>query len=1795
MVKKKIVATCIFIISLIIGIYNYSLAADFPTKVDNNYFDGSSKIYIVKPNGSKIDDRFTGISGDNRPIFYVWKGKSHLDVSSGHYRNFYCLQHRQRVNKNSQIEGKVFARIQFNKDKIIVSKYDVGSNDKFCKRELTYNVKNAYFLSYILTKSGEDVKGQNSGNKNLAQRLIWFKNSELNKFLNDLKSKFNDGITDSAKKWDLIDFSGDGSSGNPSKDAKKELKKYGKEAMAYQTFSTKYDDFLEKNKDKPNKVINGSTSLSKTTFNNDSAIIGTVKLNYVYGGCTDTNVKFGDILQDKITLKLKESGKKISKDKWSITNNKGKDVQIKSGTDFFIKVDKQYLIDNMDEDGNIEFEMEVPYKRIYCTSDLFLCVNGNGKQLTSVLGRARLAGDDLTYETSLKLDIKISLKGRLKIQKKDVKTKEILHNYKVYVQDSNGNYYDKNGKNKGSTATKITIGNDNYITIPLPDGKYTVTEAEAPSGYDLEEQTSAHGAVTKKIKTVQSLKTVTAELLNWNKDPGSPEGNLVIRKTDQDTGKPIEGIIFNVYSSTDPDNKINLNEEGLVTDENGEIKLDIGHFDVKPSESYDAEFTIEEVGSNNLYYAENENEDGHLNKIVKYHHEPELWSYDIYYRVYHYSSGHPDTNPDDDIDDSVPSSSWYDPDWTYSYTGNCHSEEDVPASDYSGWTQYETRNVRKIKDCEISITPDNVEVKDPKAYSIALNKIDNYNNNSLNGAKVIIQYEDDETYLTGRYNDGLAEYSGEPEAITINGSLSIDGVKRGTYHVYEVEAPKGYNIELMDNYDEGASFGNYDGAVDLGTIDVNDDNKHPQMDLENQKYVKIRGKVWEDIKGGKDDSYDYIGFDTPYPDETEVVLLKGGGEVARTSTENGEYEFEEIENEDTNNKILYWELQQYTVKFLYDKSEYVTVPVKLDDPNGSKAIEKNWEDEEWDDRNLGESWATTEINSDILEKNYNSDTYYVENINFGVIEKPNSSYTVEQNLEYVKLVKPDLVDNNKVYSFKYKYGAVAEFDTEPYADTVGLQDSSGSFTQNIYPSDIKYNMTTSDDDKRIKVYAVYKITITNNGPEFTHKDIYEEKGLYLNSLTVRENEDRYVISDDIHEIDDEYAVNDIKRWSEAEDEVNYKIEGSNKKFEEGNNGIELNGTETIYVQFRVKEDALEELVNREEEGENPVFDCTTDVFTNGFHKYQRNDSKWDFGTQAQKEHRTIDDDGSDTGLGLRYKLSSTRKVQGSVFEDTKDESEREDERIGDGIYSEDENNLTDVIVSMHNANDNSFAQLYDTLEQVDEHTWKVKKKNAVQKVNEDGTYEFVGLVPGNYYLKFTYGNGDVSYTDMEGNTISHIDTKIDGETINSNLYKSTILTGPAKGEDDKYSGEYWYIGNIEADRDYKKYSIATDITIGGKNLNEARLKDGNINEILNNKTQHTNDGIIEARSPNMNINFEYLKEDEIEHSEDVAKTENGSVDENGKKYKLLTNCKGMYFGIIERPYIDVELKKNIKNIKLTLQNGTTIINQDPTSQNVSPYITNLDTHQDEDTDKEESGYAKLEMDSQNLFSSAIEITYLVKVTNKSEVDYSTVDYYTKGYIDESKDVKTRAAKIIDYIPKDCNYETNKSKENTDEEHKFELKNLTKADIETLYNSGDGYFTEDAYKEAVKDDYKKLEVTSEKELKTWKLNDSEIDDDNTLEYEITVSKLLNNNEEDLGLTSYTELIAVSNIPKTPQCELTSGSYVIGDEDTHEADDDSATLIITPSTGENRDYTVYIIAGAMLIAAIGIGISIKRHLR
>ena len=271
----------------------------------------------------------------------------------------------------------------------------------------------------------------------------------------------------------------------------------------------------------------------------------------------------------------------------------------------------------------------------------------------------------------------------------------------------------------------------------------------------------------------------------------------------------------------------------------------------------------------------------------------------------------------------------------------------------------------------------------------------------------------------------------------------------------------------------------------------------------------------------------------------------------------------------------------------------------------------------------------------------------------------------------------------------------------------------------------------------------------------------------------------------------------------------------------------------------------------------------------------------------------------------------------------------------------------------------------------------------------------------------------------------------------------------------------------------------------------------------------------------------------------------------------------MDFGIVERAKQALEFDKKIADYKVTLANGQTIVDakieyDEKTGKAELKGSYSLTTLMGPITSNATStlGMLKTEMDNELIEGAKLDVTYKMKVKNIGELDYSTVDYYYYGIKDDNNKVTSSVTELLDYVDGRLNnVDPNEQWQETDQKHLQDV-NSSMKDNDKI-NEYRTYLTTKLSKALAPGD------SNEINLYTSKLLTSTDTDDNTFDNKSEISKITKNS----GFISGTPVKTEDNY------------FNIGN---------AQTVVIIPSTGENKDYVVPIIIGVSVIAILGVGI-------
>lgn len=678
-----------------------------------------------------------------------------------------------------------------------------------------------------------------------------------------------------------------------------------------------------------------------------------------------------------------------------------------------------------------------------------------------------------------------------------------------------------------------------------------------------------------------------------------------------------------------------------------------------------------------------------------------------------------------------------------------------------------------------------------------------------------------------------------------------------------------------------------------------------------------------------------------------------------------------------------------------------------------------------------------------------------KHINLGVMEREKFDLKLTKDL-----VQARVTINNKEYIYKYNARNQESAEVELRGTDIGL------YERDLRESDIQYIDYINNDQKKLRVYLTYKIRVTNQsdsqitGYVTQLNDFYDSDYTFLNSHIVRYNE------------------NGI----ESDNNLNWNNDTKNSKLTTNDSAlssIPVNVSEffDVYNEFEVNTDAIKRLLTEKEKTKENYAEIA------GYKTYYKNQRKFDNndvinnagyvaglvdrdsrpgdfeltkevkdfvaytytdgfksknGETKTQESLTVFQDDADKAPGLKLKLLEiVRELNGNVWEDStvSDILKKENIRRGDGINNDNHpiQGMKIELISM----DQELATTnypynhtkYNIVTDIYNDNSK-KFESAVTYTAADGTYQFKGYIPGDYLVRYTYGEGKTLTTDSNGKVY-------DGQD-----YKSTLYYDENHASENNGMPNYWY--NAENDNlsdAHDNYSLRNTINAKNTTMNnhiatvldyQVGSGDVNSNPTLKELQDRT---IMFAETNRLVLEVEYAKK-ESPYTQDV------------KEYKV----NNIDLGITERPRSELTLIKDIENIRIIANSGQTIFDAESQANNLAwmkpstvPY-------------SESHGLVQAIMDENLMHGATIKVLYKYTVKNTGERDYINNDgginvaFYDRGEV-QGNVVTTKASYIVDYIENNLKFSPDAQLDNIDKDkgyNQFWVEIPNKSEL----NSGD---------------------------------------------------------------------------------------------------------------------------------------------
>lgn len=939
-----------------------------------------------------------------------------------------------------------------------------------------------------------------------------------------------------------------------------------------------------------------------------------------------------------------------------------------------------------------------------------------------------------------------------------------------------------------------------------------------------------------------------------------------------------------------------------------------------------------------------------------------------------------------------------------------------------------------------------------------------------------------------------------------------------------------------------------------------DDADSPEIELT----IDLAGKVFKDNLANKDGTEDgIISTGDEMLEGIEVTLFDStGAEIAKTTTDkDGYYEFKEQPAS-----------KQYYVRFkyngqLYEPTTYQRVSKIIDNAGtlGPTTIaERSYAtDGKQNRQNFNNKFTPVDSTHTVPDRDDTTNAafdiyaytgpngmeelkYYgvsnskeeLLNINFGIKDREQFDMNLRKDL-----VKVDLHINGKSHTYNYPGG---EQDLEVDIRGTDIPD----YNRAIRSSDLQYKAAAQydQDPDKLQVIVTYKIQLRNQsvgkitGYVTDLADYYDTSYEYIRSYDENEKDITWEQQSDISGSGKTYHTMhttaladqgiDDKKWIFVE----YKVTNDALRalLEEGSstkeNFAQISGYRNTYREER-KDLNGQVITNAGENAGLIDVDSTpanlnpTDSRVQEFVAYSKTEEYQALGGEEKtKQSMAIFEDDADAAPGLKLIVddANKRRLTGTVFEDAAlaEKLKNDNERIGDGAYEDGDNLVNQVKVQLICTNGD------------------VEVKEA--RTNDQGAYEFTDYIPGDYTVKFTYG-------DYE----SLIAVQPNSEMYTGQDYKSTIY------QESNYSDTYWYNNNIDT-----KINDAKDDQTRREEVNKYSEDLKYTNATVLNSTAQTDEATLRtlADKTNMNANTAQMSM-EIEY-----------VGQENTEYSV----RNIDFGIIERPRSDIYVEKTVSNLKLsTAGDGQTIFNS---NQSVSNLTWKPNT-------RENRGLIQATVDENLLHGATLELTFSIKVVNTGETDYDDETYYNTGVItDVNKIVTLDPAVVADYVSNNLSFDISKNsgwQEITDK---------------TVLTSGDDPYIKAVDENAFNGLQKVIVSTSDNPivqsdpLVPEKAKDKAGKQSETQSATVFLTKVIASDGSTTDDTEYENTAEViesitTNGRRTYNADVVSipGNYNLGEPDTAQ----SERIAIVPPFGA-ADAVKYILIGIAIIGVLGVGI-------
>ena len=751
-----------------------------------------------------------------------------------------------------------------------------------------------------------------------------------------------------------------------------------------------------------------------------------------------------------------------------------------------------------------------------------------------------------------------------------------------------------------------------------------------------------------------------------------------------------------------------------------------------------------------------------------------------------------------------------------------------------------------------------------------------------------------------------------------------------------------------------------DTDSDCVYADYDVDENIIEIEIENEVTMDISGKVWQDgqtcLKPVVGPNGMYDSSENGMPD-IKVSVFDGRSEVETTYTDSrGEYIFEDLP-QSVSNPI------EYHIEFVYDGINYIATT-----PNAGNES-RDSDGREIDRQAFNNKFHTIEKDVAIGTGGSRTSLDYTYSGNTATLETTNGRGEVKSEFEMIATTLPTTYTENteNVDLGLVKKGVDLAAVTDIYSARVTINGKEITYT---------YNDIISLNDN---------ITITEPKPSY---NLY----LYNSDYNYRINDysSLPVLTDTAHPTlgTGEYGsmLDKKKEDGELNVELTYQVLLNNQSATDAT----INAIAYYYDTGYVLTGATPEVVTINGKTYNKVIIPINKTFTDSNNQeiynltltvgknslgslnigemktwveivsYSTNESCIDTDSAPDNilEHNTEDD--TDDARGLNIQINTVdRTISGYVFEDNKANMPAQ-YNTGDGKRQDSEPKISDVIVQLIEIKNVTVGSTTLKLEYIWQET--VSGSNTVKYItndgrniatynvtNEPGHYTFTDFIPGNYIIRFIYGDGtyyDVSTAQGQANILKY----------NGQDYKSTI--------DPNYNKEWFNASSYS-----ENSSMARD--------NEARR----IEEMAYATSTDTSNLVINSKDK-LADTWMCAESSKLEIPVSQSATD-----------QTIPVERALNFGLVKRPQPALALEKHVTGLQIgDIINATADIynyTSDGSTVNLASNTGTESVFLATATNKEANSRGEwiVETDTANLSGKRISITYTYVVSNAGDKDY----------------------------------------------------------------------------------------------------------------------------------------------------------------------------------------------------------------